>query len=115
MSGIRLDMATLVGTLSNLDDKIQDDESVRQDILEVAAACFRMLELIGDHPLNRIARELDITRAVANEFALLSAAHRNHEPMVFIAGVDDDVRGRIRKRIAQILVVGQFDLEDFSS
>ena len=99
----RLDMATLVGTLCVKDDKITDNESIRQEILEVAAGCFRMLEIIGDHPVDRIARELDVDRQYVNTIALLAAKHRMNpnELVVFVQG-KDGISGKIKDRILHI-------------
>ena len=99
----RMEMATLVGTICSLDDKITDNDSTRQAILEVAAGCFRMLEIIGDHPVDRIARELDVDRQYVNKIALLAATHRMNpkELVVFVQG-KDGISGKIKDRILHI-------------
>lgn len=99
---VRLDMATLVGTLCVKDDKITDNESIRQEILDVAAGCFKMLDIIGDHPVDRLARELDVSRVYAEELYRVVAYNRLGTPAAFIDCCGDmEMEKRMEKSIAQ--------------
>lgn len=98
----RLDMEHLVGVLCAESDDIKNNESTRQAIIEVAAGCFKMLEIIGDHPVDRLARELDVSRLYAAEICRVVAASKSGVPTAFVDCCDDmEMEKRMIKRIKQ--------------
>lgn len=100
--GFRLSLGGIVRNLLVREDKIRGDELIRQDILELAAGCFKMLEIIGDHPIDRLARELDVDRMYAGELAKIAAINKRNIPAAFIYCCGNaELEERMKERIRQ--------------
>jgi hypothetical protein len=106
----RQKMCTLAGMIAQEEDIIwnkenaESNEKIREEIITVAADCFYALEMIGNLPLDRIARELGIPREYAESYANLAASYRGGNPLVVhIQGAKGESAREIREAVEKIL------------